>query len=172
MHYEIIWTAEKKDMAKPAWFGGETSSKSNPQHSTSTAPIRRRNPNKRDDTMVRRQLAALPTFTPWFIYIITFLQVCFKFLLKFASILVHNSRNSHHTSIIDIFTAKPSHANFRKAVIFIGMMAHAKTKKEIATFGLQTSIINCTLEPPCPIGFNGFDNYVIAAKSLSMPLKH
>lgn len=116
-HYQGIWTVQRKEMRKPGWFGGEISGK--PRASVTTmAPERRKHTRRRDDTMVRMQLAALPTFTPWFIYIVTLLQ----------------------------------------ALIFIGMMAHAKTKNQIAAFGLQSTITNCTITlpiPTCPTGFDG-----------------
>jgi hypothetical protein len=73
-HYQGIWTVQRKEMRKPGWFGGEISGK--PRASVTTmAPERRKHTRRRDDTMVRMQLAALPTFTPWFIYIVTLLQV-------------------------------------------------------------------------------------------------
>jgi hypothetical protein len=59
-------------MQKPGWFGGESKGK---KRASSIVPGKRKHTNRRDDTMVAMQLQALPTFTPWFIYIITLLQV-------------------------------------------------------------------------------------------------
>jgi hypothetical protein len=43
-------------------------------------------------------------------------------------------------------------------LIFVGMMAHAKTKNEIAPFGLKTTYETCsnTTSIPCPLDFDGF----------------
>ena len=71
-HYAKIWDTEKRTMVKPGWFGGEVNKK-NARKST-IAP-KRKHTLKRDQTMVARQLQALPTFTPWFTYIICLLQV-------------------------------------------------------------------------------------------------
>ena len=75
-HYQSIWDVQRHDMRKPRWFGGERSEHTRASVSSIT-PARRKHSRRRDETMVRLQLAALPTFTPWFTYIITAVQVLF-----------------------------------------------------------------------------------------------
>jgi hypothetical protein len=72
-HYRTIWTAQKKELKKPGWFGGEVQGKR--RQSEATLQKKRKHTYKRDETLVAMQLQALPTFTPWFIYLVTLLQV-------------------------------------------------------------------------------------------------
>ena len=72
-HYGQIWTKQKQDLAKPGWFGGESKGKQRP--SMQMEPTARRHSKMRNNTMVRRQLQALPSFTAWFIYLVTLAQV-------------------------------------------------------------------------------------------------
>lgn len=82
-HYQSIWDVQRHDMRKPRWFGGERSEHSRASVSSIT-PARRKHSRRRDETMVRLLLAALPTFTSWFTYIITAVQV-----LTFIILMAH-----------------------------------------------------------------------------------
>lgn len=61
---------------KPGWFGGFENRPvdSDTRRAGGEAP-KKKHSKLRNDTMVARQLQLLPTFTPYFIYFITFVQV-------------------------------------------------------------------------------------------------
>jgi hypothetical protein len=79
--YHNFRETEVSGAQKPRWFGGfESAEKDNDGESrraTAIAP-KRKHSKRRNETMIARQLQLMPTFTPYFIYMITFVQVwCF-----------------------------------------------------------------------------------------------
>eukprot|EP00050_Salpingoeca_kvevrii_P002881 m.207381 g.207381 ORF g.207381 m.207381 type:complete len:624 (+) comp10710_c0_seq1:4116-5987(+) len=81
-HYKRLRAEEREKAPKPGWFGGKVNNRRKSVvatglggRSTHQGPHARKRRPKYDDTMVKLQLSALPTYTPYFIYAITTLQV-------------------------------------------------------------------------------------------------
>eukprot|EP00729_Bicosta_minor_P015436 gene15436-13360_t len=81
--YRQVRDDEKAKQLKPGWFGGEQNRRRDSVTDVYHAP-KRRHSNIRDDTLVALQLEALPTFYPWFTYIMTTIQV-----LVFIGMMTH-----------------------------------------------------------------------------------
>lgn len=86
-HYLKIRGEERQKDIKPGWLGGEVNrnrgSVRNYRTMAATKPRRRKHSKVKDETLVRAQLQAMPTFYPYFIHGITSLQVVVG-LLMFA----------------------------------------------------------------------------------------
>ena len=75
-HYRYLRALEVSNAPKPGWFGGMTNKdKEDARRSQSMLQQKRKYSNLRKNSSIARQLQALPTFTPYFIYGITFIQV-------------------------------------------------------------------------------------------------
>eukprot|EP00048_Salpingoeca_helianthica_P004004 m.72749 g.72749 ORF g.72749 m.72749 type:complete len:615 (+) comp13002_c0_seq1:3238-5082(+) len=79
-HYRDLRMRELNNAPRPGWFGGMNKGKDEEatdlgaSRRQGASPPKRRHSKLRNDTLVARQLQALPTFTPYFIYLITFVQ--------------------------------------------------------------------------------------------------
>lgn len=89
-NYRQFREQELTKAVKPGWFGGfENKPKEEDlggSRRTRAGPPKRKHSKLRNETMVARQLQMLPTFTPYFIYFITFTQVS-NFLQFYYGIL-------------------------------------------------------------------------------------
>ncbi len=74
-HYRKLRVDEIAKAVKPGWFGGLDNKEAEDSRRSQVGPSKRKYSKKRTETMIARQLQALPTFTPYFIYTITFIQV-------------------------------------------------------------------------------------------------
>jgi len=92
-HYHKIREEERRKDVKPGWLGGEVNRNRNSvrQYRTQgrTRPRQKRHSKVRDQTLVKAQLQAMPTFYPYFIYGITTLQLIIG-LLMFAHAQTEN----------------------------------------------------------------------------------
>eukprot|EP00041_Stephanoeca_diplocostata_P038401 m.1514452 g.1514452 ORF g.1514452 m.1514452 type:complete len:717 (+) comp25214_c0_seq100:212-2362(+) len=83
-HYRRLRMEERKKQLKPGWFGGEVNKRRGSVKAYRTlkaGPTSKKHTHIRDQTLVQRQLQAMPTFYPWFIYGVTTLQVIVALLM-------------------------------------------------------------------------------------------
>ncbi|EGD75713.1 hypothetical protein PTSG_07830 [Salpingoeca rosetta] len=90
LHYRQLRDEENRKIVKPGWFGGQVNRNRQSVHAAGLADLRRKTKHRRvsrvrRDTLVQAQLEAMPTYSPIFIEIITFVQVLvFVFLFAYA----------------------------------------------------------------------------------------
>lgn len=76
-NYRQFREQELSKAVKPGWFGGlenKAKEEDNGSRRTRAGPPKRKHSKLRNETLIARQLQMLPTFTPYFIYFISFVQ--------------------------------------------------------------------------------------------------